>query len=152
MTIESIIARLNMHESDALYKKMGYHSKVNFEKTLQIFKESITLNAWLLSGHYDFTKSAEDFFVSLSKELGFSDDTIQNVLLTFECYKQEKERLKGSYIFVNTNFKRKNEPIFALAFLESKRNISLCDIKELLFKSEEEMLKIVSNLVKNHYL
>lgn len=32
MTIESIVARLNMHKSDALYKKMGYHSKVNFEK------------------------------------------------------------------------------------------------------------------------
>ncbi|MDQ1267453.1 MAG: hypothetical protein QG560_96 [Campylobacterota bacterium] len=67
---------------------MGYHSKVNFEKTLQIFKESVTLNEWLLSGHYDFTKNAEDFFTTLSKELGFSDDAIQNVLLTFECYKQ----------------------------------------------------------------
>ncbi|MDQ1267485.1 MAG: hypothetical protein QG560_128, partial [Campylobacterota bacterium] len=48
-----------------------------------------------------------DFFTTLSKELGFSDDAIQNVLLTFECYKQEKERFKGSYIFVNTNLSEK---------------------------------------------
>lgn len=57
-----------------------------------------------------------------------------------------------NYIFVNTNFKRKSEPIFALALLEPKRRISLSKIEGLLDKSTNEILNDISNLVKNHYI
>ncbi len=63
----------------------------------------------------------------------------------------EKERLKHSYLFIDTNFKRKSEPIFALAFMEHKRRVSYKNIGDLYFKSDDEILKIVSQFVKEDY-
>ncbi|MBD3795965.1 MAG: hypothetical protein IE881_08580 [Epsilonproteobacteria bacterium] len=61
------------------------------------------------------------------------------------CNKQH-----GNYIFVNTNFKRKGEPIFVLAFLEAKRRISITD--ELAASTnQEELFQIIGAYVKNHY-
>lgn len=57
----------------------------------------------------------------------------------------------GSYIFVNTNFKRKNEPIFALASLESTRRISITNVDEITSKNKDEMFQILGNIIKNHY-
>ena len=65
--------------------------------------------------------------------------------------RKELEKFKDSYIFVNTNFKRKSEPIFALAFCEAKRNIGLDKIS-LIFKTDEEIFHIISEIVKEHYI
>ena len=62
----------------------------------------------------------------------------------------EKQRFTNSYLFINTNFKRTTQPIFALAFCESQRRIKL-DIKELLFKVDDEILQIVANFVKEDF-
>ena len=64
--------------------------------------------------------------------------------------KKELAKFKNSYIFVNTNFKRKSEPIFALAFCESKRNITL-DKNNLIFKSDDKIFATISNIVKQHH-
>jgi len=78
--------------------------------------------------------------------------TLAQEAMTPEAIAKAKElrKFKDSYIFVNTNFKRKNEPIFALAFCEGERRISL-DKNELIFKNDDEIFKIVSNIVKEHY-
>jgi len=72
---------------------------------------------------------------------------------TKEELKEQKEiaSLKRCNIFVNTNFRRKNEPIFALAMCEGRRNLPV-DIESLLFKSDEESLKIVGQFIKKHYI
>jgi hypothetical protein len=63
----------------------------------------------------------------------------------------EQERFKNSYLFIDTNFKRKLEPIFALAFMEHKRRVSYKDIGDIYFKSDEEILEMVSKFVKEDY-
>jgi hypothetical protein len=63
----------------------------------------------------------------------------------------ELQKFKDSYIFVNTNFKRKSEPIFALAFCEVKRNIGLDKIS-LIYKTDEEIFHIISEIIKEHYI
>lgn len=64
----------------------------------------------------------------------------------------QKEQFKNSYIYVNTNFKRNREPIFALALSEAKRRISLSSKEELFCKTIEEVFEFVSSFVKSHYL
>lgn len=54
------------------------------------------------------------------------------------------------YIFVNTNFKRKNEPIFALAFLENIRRLVIPKEK-FAFKNDDEIFSLVSQIVQHHY-
>jgi hypothetical protein len=60
------------------------------------------------------------------------------------------EKFRYSHIFIYTNFKRNNEPIFALAFLESQRRLRV-PIENLLFKTEREILTSVRDFVIKHY-
>ena len=64
---------------------------------------------------------------------------------------KELRRFRNSYIFVNTNFKRKGEPIFALAFSELHRNVAF-NKSDLIFKSDEEVFELISAIVKQHFL
>ena len=65
--------------------------------------------------------------------------------------RKEREKFDECYIFVNTNFKRKSEPIFALAFCEYKRHISLLK-DDLVFKTDPEIFEIIGAIVKQHYI
>ena len=65
--------------------------------------------------------------------------------------KKELEKYRNNYIFINTNFKRKGEPIFALAFCESVRRIKL-DSSKFIFKTLDEILVIISDIIKEHYI
>ena len=63
---------------------------------------------------------------------------------------EELRKLQGCYIFVNTNFRRKNEPIFALAFMEGIRCLNIPK-EQFAFKSGDEIFELVSEIVKEHY-
>lgn len=63
---------------------------------------------------------------------------------------KEQQRFKNSYLFINTNFKRRSQPIFVLACCESQRCIKL-DLSELLFKTDYEILQIVASFVKDDF-
>ena len=63
---------------------------------------------------------------------------------------KESKRFKNSYLFINTDFKRTTQPIFILAFCESQRRIRL-NLENLLFKSDDEILQIVSQFVKDDF-
>ena len=152
MLFKLIKEKINLYNKDDLSKKLGYSNKVKFEETLNKFLQFSDLNQWFEKGHYDLVNNAEDFFIKLSKALDIEDSLIDKELKVIEHYKQEIEKFKGSYIFVNTNFKRKNEPIFALAFCENQRRISLYKIENLLFKTMDEIFEILSKEIKKHYL
>jgi len=63
---------------------------------------------------------------------------------------KELRKLQNCHIFVNTNFKRTTQPIFALALLESRRRIKV-NAKELTFKTLDEVLAVVSTIIKFHH-
>ena len=64
--------------------------------------------------------------------------------------KKELVKFKDSYIFVNTNFKRASQPIFALAFCESQRNIAF-DKNKFIFKNDNEIFILVSDIIQEHF-
>jgi len=63
---------------------------------------------------------------------------------------KELQRFTNSYLFIDTNFQRTTQPIFALACCEFQRRIKL-DLSELLFKTDDEILQIVSQFVKDDF-
>lgn len=152
MLFKLIKEKINLYNKDDLSKKLGYSNQVKFEETLNKFLQFENLNQWFEKGHYDLVNNAEDFFIKLSKALNIEDSLIDKELKEIELYKQEVEKFKYSYIFVNTNFKRKNEPIFTLAFCENQRRISLYKIENLLFKTMDEIFEVLSKEIKEHYL
>ena len=152
MIFEDIKEKIKLHNKTLIAKELGYSNSTKFEITLNKFLQFSTLYEWFQCGHYDLVNTAEDFFIKLSKALKIDEDTINNEIENITLYKKEIEKFKDSYIFVNTNFKRKNEPIFALALCENQRRISLYKIENLLFKTIDEIFEILSKEIKEHYL
>lgn len=152
MIFEDIKEKIKFQNKTLLTKELGYSNSTKFEKTLNKFFQFSTLYGWFQCGHYDLVNTAEDFFIKLSKALKIDEDTINNEIENITLFKHEVEKFKDSYIFVNTNFKRKNEPIFTLALCENQRRISLYKKENLLFKSTDEILEILSIEIKKHYL
>ena len=152
MIFEDIKEKIKLQNKTLLAKELGYSNSIKFEITLNKFLQFSTLYEWFQCGHYDLVNTAEDFFIKLSKALKIDEDTINNEIENITLFKHEVEKFKDSYIFVNTNFKRKNEPIFALALCENQRRISLYKKENLLFKSTDEILEILSIEIKKHYL
>ena len=152
MIFEHIKEKTKLQNKTLLAKDLGYSNLIKFETTLNKFLEFSTLYEWFQCGHYDLVNTAGDFFIKLSKALKIDENTINNEIKNITLYKHEVEKFKDSYIFVNTNFKRKNEPIFTLALCENQRRISLYKKENLLFKSTDEILEILSIEIKKHYL
>jgi hypothetical protein len=151
MVLNDIKEKINLQNRTFLAKELGYSSSTKFEKTLNKFFEFSILYEWFLCGHYDLVNNAEDFFIKLSKALKIDENIINQEIEKIAIYKQEIEKFKDSYIFVNTNFKRKNEPIFALALCENIRRISLYKKENLLFKTTKEIFEILSKEIQEHY-
>ena len=64
---------------------------------------------------------------------------------------QEQRKFQFAYIFVNTDFKRRGEPAFVLACSEYARRVAF-DKKVLYFKSNDEILEIISAIIQEHFL
>lgn len=136
---------------EELKEKLGYQSIKKLEKSIDKFISTNTIYDWLNSGFYDLTNDAKTFFEKLCRALDIDENEINKQLQDFTNLKNEIDKFKDSYIFVNTNFKRTTEPILALAFCESKRRISLFNNERFFYKSIDEILKLVSNIIIEHY-
>lgn len=102
------------------------------------------------NGCYDLVHSNSSLLKSLCKAL-----EINNILYEKTCYAIEllKEDIKKSnyrHIYIHTDFKRKSEPIFALAALECKRR--LYNLNFLRGFTLEHQIKEVAQVVKEHYI
>jgi hypothetical protein len=134
--------KLQFSSKEQIIKKLGYNSIGKGTQTIDAFLHSQNLCAWLHSGYYDFKYTAEEFLKKLCSILDIPQDE-----LDIELQKQIQQydefcKLSSNYIFVNTNFKRTTEPVFALAFLESKRRL----------KIPTKDLEVISKIVKEHYI
>lgn len=152
MLLKTIKEKLNSQDISILYKKVGYNSVKKFILSLEKLKSVDSVYNWIYSGHYDLVFNAKDFLIHLCDVLGIDKSFVNEEIQKVEKFYIEQEKFKNSYIFVNTNFKRNSEPIIALALCEKFRRISLYKNEELLFKSKDVILKIVSDIIHNHYL
>lgn len=99
-----------------LLKELNYKSKQKVENALDKFINCESIDKWLNSGFYDLVYNAEDLFISLCNVLKIDEKKVSLELNKSKELRNEIERFKDSYLFINTNFKRTSEPIFALVF------------------------------------
>ena len=151
MKIEEIIkAKLIIIPKSKIVNKLGYASNKKALEALDKFTSSKDLYNWLHSGYYDFKYTALSFFKKLCEIIDIDKDRVEQALLDDKKYHVQLKRFQDSYIYVNTNFKRKGEPIFALAFLESRRRLKM-PVENLLFKTEDEILNCASDFIAKHF-
>lgn len=151
MLKEILNQKIKDSSHEELKQKLGYQSTKKLENSVNKFLQTKTIYEWLNSGFYDLVYDSIGFLNKLCKEFDIDKKFYNEELEKCQKLKVEMERFKDAYIFVNTNFKRVSEPIFALALLESKRRVSLYKDEKYLFKSIDEILNITSIFIEEHY-
>ena len=136
-------------DKKALSKALGYVREQNFTRALANLEAAKSLDAFITKGHFDWVHSSETLILALSKHFALNIDA---ELGEVQKLYNERVKFRGSYIYIDTDFKRKSEPIFALAMAQHLRYISLTPfLDELCFKTLDEQLNIISKVVKDYY-
>jgi hypothetical protein len=149
--IKEQLQQLNQEKRKAVARKLGYRGYKRFQKTLDKLLKTQTIEAWLENAHYDLVYTGEALIRALVKVLSLSETLCDQAFEAYAFYKQNKALNRQRWIWVNTNFRRKNEPIFMLAFMERTRNFGL-NLDPHRSYALEEILQMVSEIVRKHYI
>ena len=136
-------------DKKALSKVLGYVREQNFTRALANLEAANSLDEFITKGHFDWAHSSETLILALSKHFALNIDA---ELSEVQKLYNERVKFRGSYIYIDTDFRRKSEPIFALAMAQHLRYISLTPfLDELCFKALDEQLKAISKITKSYY-
>lgn len=136
-------------DKKALSKALGYVREQNFTRALANLEAAKSLDEFITKGHFDWAHSSETLILALSKHFALNIDA---ELSEVQKLYNERVKFRGSYIYIDTDFRRNNEPIFALAMAQHLRYISLTPfLDELCFKALHEQLKTISKITKRYY-
>ena len=136
-------------DKKALSKALGYVREQNFTRALANLEAANSLDEFITKGHFDWAHSSETLILALSKHFALNIDA---ELGEVQKLYNERVKFRGSYIYIDTDFRRKGEPIFALAMAQHLRYISLTPfLDELCFKALHEQLKVISKITKSYY-
>ncbi len=141
-------SKIKKLDTKKVCEKLGYNNLSKCREKLEALQEK-GLEEFLKSYRYDFVNTSEEFVRKLSKILGIEDEVRKDLQAIEEQERKIAEQFPA-FIYVDTDFTRKNEPIFVLAFLEGQRRIFL-DKKWLAFTPLEKQIERVQEIVKKHY-
>ena len=148
---KQIIGKFRYLSHDKVLRDMGYFNLKSGHKTLQKFLDTADIYIWLKKGNYDLKYSSEQFIEKLIETLDLTSigrDELNQYYRRLDAISMMR---KAPYIFVDTHFKRANQPIFSLGFMEGRRNIGI-DKELLVFKNEKDIFETIGKIVKNHYI
>ncbi len=147
--LDQIKNRLENAEKESIVKSLGYNNKKNGLKRLGTLISTKNIEEWLKKNGYDFCHSNESFLLKLCDILEFDKADYLKPITKISDRLNAIDRMPNPYIFINTNFKRENQPIFALAFMERERKIYIDKVK--VFDSRDDGLSMAKKLVQEHY-
>jgi len=147
MSLQTLIKTKIAHKGiEATAKLLGYSaSSPKFKLRVQQLIESPYLG--LDQSHYDFKYDSSTFVKKLSEALDIPEHLYSTVIdETHKALALENEKM--THFFLETNFKRKNQPVFVLCAVQSNRFLSVDkDISNLPLNDQLEKL---SCLIQRH--
>ena len=148
---EKLIKKIETAETSLLIEALGYHVRSKGKNALESFSRSGGVYVWLKSGHYDFVHNAESFLYALADALHLESDEVDAAIAEAKARQDRIRTMAKPFIFIETGFRRKSEPVFVLALLEPKRRICL-DKEMSADETLEETLERVLKIVRKHYI
>jgi hypothetical protein len=139
---QELIKKAKAHpDMGSLARATGYHNPRKFLAALEAFQGAGSLEAWMRNGHYDMVHGTKSFVVALAEALQIPTDEIVRACDEITDRFAELAKLPTPWIYVETSFRRKGEPVFVLACMEGMRRLRL---------SKETIVELPLNQALNH--
>ena len=144
---ELITENLATRDINDVARQLGYKTPEKVSARIKAITDSPCLA--LDKSSFDFRYSTPEFIKKLCETLDIPEDLYTTIINETETNLLHQSQKYKPYIYIDTNFQRKSEPIFALAVMESTRYISIDPgIQNLPLN---ELLDRVQQLIKSHY-
>lgn len=127
--------------------QMGYNNLKSCESKIKKLLSCPYL--CLKDSDYDLKYSTDEFLVKLGQVLEIPAALVDKVIEEIQAELLQRRKRFHSYIFIQTHFRRENQPIFVLACLEGKRHITI-DIETRQLSLDGQLPKVRS-LIHQHY-
>jgi hypothetical protein len=128
---------------------MGYKKLDRPLQRLNLLLSAPDLLRWFDQSSFDFKYSNQEFIFKLGTVLNIPQEDLINWIFKLNSEQKRIANMFAPYIFIDTQFKRQNQPIFVLAALENKRRIAISKYDVLQDKSAE--LNRIIKIIKNNY-
>jgi len=115
-----LVLRVAAIPRDEILKAMGYRkpTSANLERVQNVLDDP---EFGLNDGGFDFKYSSEGFLRALCVVTGMDMALADQRICRIKKYLEEEREAFKPYLWVDTGFKRKSQPIFALAVCEHQR-------------------------------
>lgn len=142
--------RILLANKEELKHTLGYTNDDAFTKTIEHITKANSLAELLFNGHFDWLYSSRQLVEKLA-ELNNID--LRDEIKEADTYNVEVEMHCDSqmYLRAETNFVRTTESIFKLGLASQAKVVKIPNREEFYFKSIEEKMKLIGNLVREAY-
>lgn len=130
---------------------LGYRNTKRGLSRIASLLKAPSFSDWMANNTFDLVHGNRDFIIKLCGALDIPESVYLTELKTFESSRKKLADLRNAYIFVDTGFKRKDEPIFILAFMECRRRLALQDPERFVDASSEAILAHVGDIIQEHH-
>jgi hypothetical protein len=134
---------------EVVVQKMGYALKKRKQVNARIEALLSDPQLGLGTATYDYSYSNKEFLIALGRSVGVDGNAVAAEIARIGRERDRERSAFRAWVFVETGFKRKGEPIFALAVMEPRRRLQLS--VELCLMERQHLIEQTSNLVGNHY-
>jgi len=140
--------RAQAHSLDWLLRALGY--SCNNQKAATRLQQALENPLYGLDqSHYDFRYGGTEFFRALCQVLGMDSEQVNAEISDVQTEINEARAAWRPFIWVDTHFRRENQPVFILGLCESSRYLRLH--WTLARKPISEQLQIVRDCLAAHW-
>lgn len=142
--------KILLADKEELKHTLGYTNDDAFNKTIEHITKANSLAELLYNGHFDWLYSSRELVERLA-ELNNID--LKDEIKDADIYNAEVEKHCDTemYLRAETNFVRTTESIFKLGLASQAKVVKIPNREEFYFKSIEEKIKLIGNLIREAY-
>jgi len=101
------------------------------------------------SSYYDFKFSSEEFVRQLCNYLSIPSLLVDKVFVEIKAELEKQKHASKAFVFIDTDFKRKSEPVAVLSAMQNKRYLTIDDAVAV--KPLDKQLQGIQEIVTAHY-
>lgn len=134
---------------DSSMKPFGYNLSRKGQNKWQLLVDAGSIKCFLEKNHYDLVHTNFSFLMQVCDVLHMDVQEVSDVYEALKIKQTQLNVMMQPYIFVYTEFKRRNEPIFVLALMENLRHLKL--EKSAVLESKDDGLNLAKQMVQHHF-